>query len=131
MPESPAWKQKGTVIRRSNAEPPPRRPSAETLCQPRASPASSAPKTKAHSPLRLTHPARRNWGRGYSGRGPAPETGPASLLPEMVDLLTDVAVVDFADAVHDRIGEWWHIPGGYVVVDLVCTLRAGDGAGDR
>src|SRR5688572_23918846 len=69
MPESLAWKQKGTVIRRSNADPPACRPSAETLCQPRASPTSSSSKAKDHSPLRLTHSERRNWGRGYSGRG--------------------------------------------------------------
>ena len=131
MPDNLAWKQKGTVIRRPNAEPPARRSSAETLCQPRASPTSSSSKAKDHSPLRLTHSERRNWGRGYSGRGTAPEAGPVSLLPEMVDLLADAAVVDLADAVQDLVGELWHIRGGYVVVYLVRTLRPRDGAGDR
>ncbi len=44
-------------------------------------------------------------------------------------LLTDAAIVDFADALHELFGERWHIRGGYVVVDLVCVFRAGDGAG--
>src|SRR3712207_2982935 len=109
MPESLAWKQKGTVMVRSNAEPPACRSSAETLCHPPASPTSPSSKAKDHSPLRLTHSERRNWGRGYSGRGAAPEPEPVSTLPAMVNLLTDVVFIDFADAVHDLVGELWHI----------------------
>ena len=49
-------------------------------------------------------------------------------LPEVVNLQTDAAVVDFADALHNLFGERWHIRGGYVGVDLARAFRAGDGA---
>jgi len=60
-----------------------RRSSAVMPCHSSASPASSSSKANAHSPLRLIQPDRRNWGRGYSGRG----MPPCPPLLAMVDLL--------------------------------------------
>src|SRR5829696_3446611 len=114
-------------MRRSNGKPPERRSSGGIRCQPLARPASSSSKAKAHSPFRFVHSERRNWGRGYSGRG----TVPVSPLPEMVDLRADVVVVDPSYPLHRLLGEGWHSCGGHIVLDLLGTLRAGDSAGDR
>src|SRR5512132_1760885 len=60
MPERSVWYAKGTEMRAGNVLP---------SCQPAFRPSSASSNANSHSPFRLNHKARANWGRGYSGRG--------------------------------------------------------------